>query len=295
MIRHVPAALLLMLLLGSAGAVPGKGNGNGPSTGAGSCDCQRIPLKPGPPVCGEDGLDYVNACLAACQGVTVLKPGRCPGNSGKPEWVALKNADTDGYATLAEVLEFQSEGFKMTGRYKPKTAPRNQPVESLGTFDNARADAGKPLPTDAESFELRFTPSGNTFVRKVPNNPRDTGKQSTSMPPRNGKDSGPGRKLKIFPTLIGPDDRSETASHGWPYSAVGVVGSHCSGALIGPNSVLTAGHCVYDIISRTYLDDLDFLVRYLSPPFHSTAGLFPSAPCRLSRSKWGGLPSILHV
>ena len=88
------AALLLAALtcLASKAAAqpwksnPGKGSssngnkwGNSGKSGKGGCDCNRIPLKPGPPVCGDDGIEYINSCLAECQGVTVVKSGRCPG------------------------------------------------------------------------------------------------------------------------------------------------------------------------------------------------------------------------
>ena len=42
-----------------------------------NCDCQALPLTPGPSVCGEDGIDYINVCFAECQGVTVASVGLC--------------------------------------------------------------------------------------------------------------------------------------------------------------------------------------------------------------------------
>lgn len=59
-----------------------------------------------------------------------------------------------------------------------------------------------------------------------------------TKPPTNGT-----RKLLA---INGNDDRWEVTSwngaHSWPYRAVGHIRSGCSGALIGPATVLTAGH-----------------------------------------------------
>jgi hypothetical protein len=50
-----------------------------PSTGsnalsaAQACGCNHL----GPPVCGRDGRDYDNACIANCFGAVVAKTGHC--------------------------------------------------------------------------------------------------------------------------------------------------------------------------------------------------------------------------
>lgn len=216
---------------------------------------------------------------------------RPAGNSGKPEWVALKSLDSDGVATLKEVQEFVSEGFKMTGRFKPSQAPKNRPVDTPVVFDDREADKSKPDPSDPESFEVRYTPSGDTFVRKVSNGASAIKSSDSSAP---GPATTPSRKLLMFPTIIGSDDRVQTSSHAWPYSAVGVVGTHCTGTLIGPHSVLTAGHCVYNIFSRTFLDNLNFRPNSHGGPSHMSGTHHrPTVPWRYVTTMYhnAGLPS----
>src|SRR4051794_11182311 len=76
--------------------------------------------------------------------------------------------------------------------------------------------------------------------------------------------------------ILGPTDhRVPQEPDKWPWSSIGRVNrageSFCTGTLIGPRAVLTAGHCLWDKRTRRWVEphEIHFVAGYARGDFRA--------------------------
>lgn len=194
-------------------------------------------------VCGKDNITYMNRCLAVCQGVEVAtgKQGACDSDSTFNE----DQLDFSTFVGVETIDKFKKQGFKFAFKWNrskfKKGNVRKEPVFNETNLPNTTITV--------KNFQSRrLTHEGYEYVTN----------QTSDLPPfdKNRTYNGfkpPGITRNRELSIIGQDTRTRVnPTTSYPSSAVVSINyddgsvAYCTGTVIAPDAVLTAGHCVYD-------------------------------------------------
>lgn len=217
------------------------------------------------PVCSSDGLTYQNACLARDQGefdIQTLSFGAC-GEGARYQF------DTAGAAiTKDDMKKYAAQGFQLLGRVQVNQR-RMREHNIPGEPDLTDLTSIKVASAGEENKVTQITPEGLVYeARSVIRLEQPDALTMAALsaqykyPPmvkgvvddQGRKFDDQGRKLGI----IGADTRVKINHLEWPSWRLGELDyfgleGGCSGSIVGVNKVLTAAHCVYDAVERSWM------------------------------------------
>lgn len=230
----------------------------------------------GPEVCGEDGVTYVNECVAFCQEIAIVKETPChlePEASFRVSKATFgPQFDESSLVSKQEMQKFVGEKFHFVGKIDITKGFSSSEL-NFSRYDNIivnttgvenvvdEADEDEEE-DDNESFSLeqmRLTNDGKLYTSKTDLDVAELPDLSALQPQR-PKVASRRRHLRRNLVVVGDDTRSQVVNTmEFPYSAVSEVDFHgrseggCTATLISRSTALTAGHCVYDAEKKHWL------------------------------------------
>lgn len=218
--------------------------------------------------------------LGALAGGAEAAEERTPDNPGNPS--ALKNqGEKEGAVSRTAPKQSAAQDEKPDKADVFSDRRSFIPPEDLKNLQHTPAAKGRASPAAGPSPRLRgMSVTRDGVVRSHPapamdereddeDAPSDANADeqtqeeggSEPAPPREAEpaksdpDKHPGAKSQV----LGPDERIQIKNTSvFPFTAIGLIDIGCTGTLIGPHHVLTAGHCVYDIDNGEWYQELNF-------------------------------------
>ena len=196
-----------------------------------------------------------------------------------PAFAQEKGAANEGSGEASR--DIGGEDFKV-GRAKPITVPKLEDGQSRDvTTDAAKAADSLSVITRTKDGKQTSTPASDALKAII---------QKEYGAPADPKASKTSAEKPVDPAfegdrqVFGADDRVQiTNTKKYPFTAIGYIegktkaggyGS-CSGTLIGPQTVLTAAHCLYNHEDKDWLSEVIF-VPALNGPEDVPFGAYPA-------------------
>eukprot|EP00611_Tribonema_gayanum_P024710 TRINITY_DN5503_c0_g1_i2.p1 TRINITY_DN5503_c0_g1~~TRINITY_DN5503_c0_g1_i2.p1 ORF type:complete len:268 (-),score=45.80 TRINITY_DN5503_c0_g1_i2:1956-2759(-) len=223
------------------------------------------------PVCGADGVTYVNECVATCQDIVISMAGTCKASS-LPASRALeanqkpRRMREDGLVDRSVMDRYKNQGFVFTGyeHFSKRGAGRARATSTPAKPQERKATASSDVQAHRatrEGYVYTTTPHRRHLLdaQDVPAFTKSFVPEGVSRADLGAIDEGKRRRLRDL-LIFGIDERVQVVdpvATGFPFTVVGQLESDvdvtddsislCSATLISPDSILTAGHCVYEL------------------------------------------------
>lgn len=143
---------------------------------------------------------------------------------------------------------FQSDPTKLSPQERARRA------SAVAVTPDGKLYKATVTPKDLEIFERAL--SAFSSARQPLGGPKTDRPEGLEAPARG---SGSATSSVIGRSVIGTDERVQVSpTTYWPWVTMGRIDLGCTGTIVGPRHVITAGHCVYNIETDTWYYNLSF-------------------------------------